>query len=390
MRPVVGSRALIPDLEVPHYLNYAAIAPLAVPVRRAMHEAVTAQARLGLGAVGGWVEALHRLKRSFATLAGVGEGDLAFTHSTSAGIRSIALCFPWRPGDRVLLLEGEFPANVTPWQRAAALFGLELCMQPVADFASDPAAALERLDGLLARGVRLVAVSAVQFSTGLRMPIRDIAARCKDHGAQLFVDGIQACGVVPLHAWDDGADYLAVGGHKWLGGPFGTGLLAVRPEHWDRLQPHMASWLSHVDGMRFLTDGAGHLRYDRPIHAGPPMFEGAAFNGVGAAGLGAAVELLVELGIPAIAAHQQAVLDRLEGGLIERGLRSLRSPRPAQRSGILAMVPPAGHPAQAMAKALEARGVSVSAPDGNLRFAPHWTFSLDEVEPVIDQVSSVL
>ena len=63
------------------------------------------------------------------------------------------------------------------------------------------------------RGVRLRAVSAVQFQTGYAMPIRDLGALCRRHGCELFVDGIQAVGVMPFDCTDLGVDYLAVGCH---------------------------------------------------------------------------------------------------------------------------------------------------------------------------------
>lgn len=119
--------------------------------------------------------------------------------NTTRGVSDIALSLSWRPGDRVLLFRGEFPTNVTPWQRAAELFGLELRWLDVDDFRTDLHAALGRVAEELNRGVRLMAISAVQFQTGLRAPLEQLGQLCQRFGCELFVDAIQACGVVPMN-----------------------------------------------------------------------------------------------------------------------------------------------------------------------------------------------
>src|SRR5690606_3520793 len=135
-------------------------------------------------------------------------------------------------------------------------------------------AGLELLRTELEGGVRMVAVSAVQFQTGLRMPIREIGAMCHQWGAQLFVDAIQACGALPLHVRDDNIDYMATGSHKWLMGIEGAGLLSVRQEHQSTLRPYTAGWLSHSHATDFLFHGPGHLHTDREFRQDAAVFEG--------------------------------------------------------------------------------------------------------------------
>src|SRR5262249_23977936 len=157
--------------------------------------------------------------------------------------------------DRVVIFEGEFPANTTPWLRAAELFGLTVVWIPVADFLASEEQGLSRLDRELAQGARLVAVSAVEFQSGLRMPVEAMAARCHAAGAELFVDGVQGCGVVPIDVSASGIDYLAAGAHKWLMGLEGAGFLYVNPSRVEALRPHVAGWLSHEDAIAFLLRG---------------------------------------------------------------------------------------------------------------------------------------
>jgi selenocysteine lyase/cysteine desulfurase len=347
-------------------------------------------ARRGVAAFADWHAQRSRLRAKLAGLIGAPAESIGLTSNTTAGVIDIALCLNWRRGDRIVLFEGEFPANVTPWQQAARRHGLEIVFLPLGPYLSQPARALENLEDTLRAGARLVAVSAVQFQTGLRMPLDEIGAACQRHGAELFVDAIQACGAVPIDVRTASIDYLSCGGHKWLMGVEGTGLLYVAPDRIEALQPEVAGWLSHEDPVGFLLRGPGHLRYDRPVRKRTDFIEGGAYNALGLAALEAAVELITGLGVEAIFAHVQAYLDRLESGLVERGFRSQRSALDAGRSCILSVDPPGHDDAPRWVDALAARGISCSSPDGLLRFAPHWPNADDEVALVLEAIDAGL
>ena len=386
--PRLGDRSLFPLLEPRAYLNHAGVSPPSEPVRRAVHEAVDDFARRGGAAVGEAVERRARLRARLAELVGSRPEDVALTTNTSAGIQAVALDFPWRRGDRILLVDGEFPANVTPWQQAAELFGLEIGWLPLDPFLRSAEEGLALLDRELARGARLLAVSAVQFRSGLRMPIAGMASRCAAAGAEIFVDAVQAAGCLPLDV--RGVDYLAAGAHKWLMGTLGAGFLFVRPERVGALVPRTAGWLSHEDPVRFLVEGPGMVRYDRPIRRRADLIEGGGMPEVALAGLLASVEILLGLGVSAIEEHVNGYLDRLEPELAGRGFRSLRSCHAAGRSGILSLVPPAGHAASALFRELSSRGVACATPDGALRFSPHWPNHFGEIPEVLRAVDGAL
>lgn len=383
--PALGSRALFAGLAWNVYLNHAAVSPPSGPLRAAVAAALDAYATRGAGAFMPYVEQRARLKQKLARLLGLPDArsdELAFLPNTSAGALAVAYCFPWTAGDTVLLLEGEFPANVTPWQRAAEHFGLPITWLP-ADAFYDPDGGLPQLEAQLRRGVRMVAVSATQFQTGLVLPLREIGGLCRRYGAKLFVDGIQACGIVPLDVDAMQIDYLASGSHKWLMGLEGTAFLYVRGETRPALQPRLAGWLSHDDPIAFLLPGPGELRYDRPLRQGASFLEWGTPNVLGCVALEAGLDLLLALGVPAIHEHVQRYLDPLEEGLRDRGFRSARPAHIAQRSGILSVKPPPGRSIPEVVAQLQAAGICVATPAGWLRFSPHWPNALDEVERVL-------
>ena len=297
---------------------------------------------------------------------------------------------PWRPGDGVLVGQGEFPGNVSPWQHAAQLFSLNVQFLPKLRTRDDD----EFLSALEARlragGVRLVALSAVQFQTGIHAPLAAVVRLCRAHGAELAVDAIQALGVVPLDVSALDIDYLAGGAHKWLMALEGAGFLFAKPDCTRRLVPRTAGWLSHEGGLRFLFEGPGMLRYDRPIKGGIQFMEGTSANGMGYAALEAALECILQLGVPAIFDHVSAYLDELEAGVLARGLTSLRPRDPARRSAILSFEPAAGTSAAGIVAALREHGVYATMPDGLVRMAPHFPNSRAEIGHVLSALDRAL
>lgn len=385
----LGSRALFPGLEPQVYANHASLSPPSLAVREAVKRSLDGYATKGMAWYSEEVACRDRLRARLAGLIGARSDDLALVANTSAGVLTVALCLPWQRGDRVVVFDGEFPTNITPWQQAAHRHGLELVWMRAEDFRLDRDRALQSLEDEMRRGVRLVALSAVQFTTGQRMPLKAIGELCRQHGSELFVDAIQAMGIVPLDVQAMGIHYLTSGSHKWLMGPEGLGCLYVEPEAAERLEPNVAGWLSHEHPFAFLTDGPGHLRYDRPFQPGARMVEAGTFNTLGAAGLEASIRLIDQLGVANILAHVQAWHDAIEPGLIERGFTSARMENPGGRSGSLSVRPPHGD-APAWVQALAEHGISCASPDGWLRLSPSWPNSRDEVRVVLAAVDQVL
>jgi cysteine desulfurase / selenocysteine lyase len=144
LEPRLGDRSYFPSLKWASYLNHAAISPPSNRVVAAAAHTIDYYASHGVSAVLRGAQQRDCLHAKLATLIGARACEIGFVPSTSRGITDIALCFPWRRGDRVLLFGGEFPSNVTPWQQAAQLFDLELVVLPFAPFFQDGRTASRR------------------------------------------------------------------------------------------------------------------------------------------------------------------------------------------------------------------------------------------------------
>lgn len=380
MSVTLGNRSLFPHLQPQVYANHAAVSPPSTRVVAAANKVLLEYAQTGLGAIFPWMEQRAHLKTQLGQLLNVAPERLALSSSTNRALADLAHCLPWREGDRILCFEGEFPANVTPWQQAAPHYGASCALLPLLPDAQ----LLELLETELRVGARYVAVSAVQFQTGRRMPLEQMASLCHQHDAELIVDGIQAVGIVPLDLAKLGVDYLAGGGHKWLMALEGCGYLYVAPGR--KLVPRVAGWLSHQEPVGFLMEGAGHLRYDRPMRDQPDFLELGSTNAVGFAALQAGLEPILELGVQSIFDHVQSWNSALEAGLIKRGFVSARDTD--KPSGTLSVRLPE-EPILALAAGLGAAGISASTPDGWLRFSPHWPNALSEVNVVLSAIDQL-
>jgi len=389
VEPKLGERALFPDLEGTAYLAHAAISPLSSPVRERIAEVAADYGRGGMAGFVRWAPHLRQVRQDLASMISADPGEIAFVANTTQGVIDIAFGLPWRKGDRVVLFDGEFPANVTPWQQAAEQFGLELCWLSLDPFQRSLDEGLAELERSLKRGVRVVAVSAVQYKTGLRMPLAEMAALCHKYDAEIFVDAIQALGATPLDvSW--GIDYLSSGSHKHLMGPEGAGFLYVAERCAATLRPRLAGWLGHEEPAAFLMGDEPKLNYDNPLKSGAQAFETGTSNVIGLAALGASIELLSQIGVAAIHAHVDTYLDQLEAGLVERGLRSHRSKARALRSTLLSVAVPEDVRLSKLGAALRDRGVVCNTPDGLMRFAPHWPNAHSEVPQVLAALDDAL
>jgi len=333
-----------------------------------------------------------RLRQKLCGLLGVPRPELALTPGTTRGLSDVALALPLSDKDEIVLLAEEFPANLTPWQRAAAAAGAKVTLLPAVDPLRADATATY-LDGVSARlraGARYVAVSEVQFRTGLRMPIAALGKLCADYDAHLIVDAIQATGVVPLDPVGAGVSALAGGGHKWLLGTEGAGYLYVAPRLQAELTVKTAGWLAHQDGDWFLFKGPGHLRANRPFKQDASVFEGSTLPLLALVALEAGMSPSLELGPAAIFSHVQRYFDQVEPGLQALGFTSLRAVDAAGRSCILSFDVPPGVDITRLVPALRERGVLVSLPDGLLRMAPHFYARPSEPDLVVSAVREAL
>jgi selenocysteine lyase/cysteine desulfurase len=172
-----------------------------------------------------WYEDADRLRASIAKLIGAAADDIAFIGSAAAALGMTIAALDLQPGDNIVTLQDEFPNY--------------LYMPHVREVAWDD------LFRSIDAHTRMVAISEVNYSTGFRPPLAELAKFTRERGIVLFVDGTQSLGALTIDMRALGIDIYAVHGYKWLISPTGAGFMAVSEETRRKLRPIAVGWRSH-------------------------------------------------------------------------------------------------------------------------------------------------
>ena len=353
------------------YLNHAGMSPLPTPVRQAMVEAIDRMAREGSRVYTEYLTPLlEDLSQLVARLVNAQAEEVAFVQNTSTGINLIAQSLPLRQGDNVLLCDVEFPSNVYPWLNLAQR-GIETKIIP----SRDGGLTLEGLEAARDTRSRVVAVSAVQFFTGRREDLMELGQYCAGHDLWLIVDAIQAAGIVPIDMQEMGIHALVTGGQKALMAPAGQGFMVIRSDLIEQMQPIFA-------GATSVANYEHWLHYDLSPRPGAARFQLGTANIAGLAGLRAAIELLLEIGVEYIAEWVTHLSDLAIADLTERGYRVITPADPGHHANIVTFAWE-GDP-EAIVKALERRNIILrphqdAAGNHYLRISSHCYNTEEEV-----------
>ena len=358
-------RNLFPLCNQTAYLNHAATSPMATPVRAAMDLYAEQAMTLGSLAYPTWQARIHDVRHLAADLLGADLDEIAFVGNTSSGLSTIATGLAWQPGDVILVGWPDFPANIYPWRHLERL-GVTVRFVERRNGALDA----DDFHDAWCPGVRMVVVSSVDYVTGYYTDLAALGRLCRERQALFCVDAIQSLGAIPLSVRDCHIDFLAAGGHKWLLGPMGIGLLYVRREVCDLVQPPLVGWKSVEDEENF------QLHFELKQDAG--KFEPGTMNLAGISGLGAALQLLTDVGVANVAERITELVRELEKGLQKRGFAIVTSSDPARRAGILSFQP-AGV-ARDCQKQLAEQGVVVAHRQDLLRLSPHFYNDHSDIE----------
>ena len=365
------------------YLNGGADSPLPRAARLAVEEAWALQAtpsRIAFETFFSYADAIReRAGRALVLPA----DEIAVTTSTGFGIMLLAQGLRWRRGDRLLLGPDEFPSNAYPWfaleERGVHIERIGRPGAPLT--AGDVAKALES-----GGPVRALSLAAVHYPTGDVHPVAEIADLLHARDALLVLDGSQAAGAIAIDWRGSGVDAMAVSGYKWLLGPYGTGILWVRGEVRDQLANVNGNWLA-VDGARNLARlmveyPRTYERHGRIFDAG----EVASYFNVSA--FRAGLDLLLDVGVPAVEQHHRALQDRTVAALAGTALRPVTNLAAVHRSPMLMFESHGSLDLARLEADLSARHIAVSLRAGRMRLSPGIWNDTSDVDAFVAAVRS--
>ncbi|MCP3064236.1 aminotransferase class V-fold PLP-dependent enzyme [Myxococcus sp. K38C18041901] len=371
-RPLESYRALFPVLQEQLYFNHAGVAPTSLRAAEAVRGWMEDLVHHGIRHERGWEAHCERIRALAARLLNAELGEMAFVRNTSHGLGLVAEGLDWKPGDEVAVATSlEYPSNVYPWQHLADRGVVVREIQ-----APSGGVTVEAVAQALTPRTKLVAVSSVQFATGVRTDLEAVGALCEKAGVLFCVDAIQSVGCVPVDVKKCRIHFLSADSHKWMLGISGIGVLYVAKEVLPRVRPVLVGWRSTTDAWNF-----NRTHFELRPDAG--KFEEGSASYPGLYALGAALELLQEVGVENIEARIKELLARLEKGLVELGCEV--GPTPALRAGILTFLPP-GADVRALGAYLAEHHVAHSVRRGRIRLSPHFYNLPEEMDRLVELV----
>jgi isopenicillin-N epimerase len=186
-----------------------------------------------------------RMRQAAAAVAefvGARPDDLVFVDNASTGVNAVLRSLPFRVGDEILLTDQTYGAVAYAAGFVARGCGAVVCTVAVPYPAFEPGLLVERVAAALTPKTRLVVLDHIVSETALILPVAEMAARCRERGVRVLVDGAHAPGMIPLDIPALGVDYYTANLHKWAYAPKGCGLLWAAPERQAELHPPVISW----------------------------------------------------------------------------------------------------------------------------------------------------
>jgi cysteine desulfurase/selenocysteine lyase len=363
------------------WLNCAHQGPLPAPARDAALAMIAAKVRPASIADEWFSELPERLRAALARLLGASSDDVLLANSTTYTLNVVAEGLSWQAGDEVICVAGDFPATVLPW-RALERKGVHVRFIGPGDGRIDA----EAVANAIGPRTRVMCLSWVFSFFGHAVDIASIGRACRERGVWCVVNGSQAVGTRPLDLQSMEIDALACCGFKWLCGPYATGfgwLTSQLRAQLDYPQPH---WL-RAQKSRGLNRA---LDYELPHDATASAFDVFCnANFFNFAPLAAAVEMLLDVGIHRIAAHNQLLVDELIAGLDSLHCKLLSPRSGEERSTLVYVSHQDRNENERVAAELERRGISIAQREGKLRVAPHLYNSSDDIARLLNAIEQL-
>ena len=277
--------------------------------------------------------------------------ELTLTRNTTEGLNVVMSGIDWHEGDEIVTCSLEHPSVLAPAWMIGIRYGV-----PVRIVALDPhddgETILEKFRATVTERTRLIFISHIQYSTGLRMPARELAQLAHENGAEILLDGAQTAGHIPLDMAGDGFDYYSIPGQKWMLGFEGVGALYIRKELLASIHP------AHTGGRAMESPVT-------PAHLVPdPMtmdkFHGGSTSIPLQAAFLAATRFIEEIGVENIEARNLRLASQLKAQLGESpGVTTLSPEDGPLATGLVSFAVDGWEPADLSARLWEQERIQV-------------------------------
>lgn len=300
----------------------------------------------------------QNIQSLFAKFLGGSPEEYAILNNTAEGMTFIADALPLKAGDKILLVEREYPSNVYPYLQLKKR-GIEI------EFVSPGESNdvfIENIRRALTSKVRAMSVSAVDWLTGRKFDLERIAETLHSNGTFFILDAAQGAGHTDIDVEKLGIDAMAFSCWKWFLGPLGSGGLYVSQDFFSKLDIRVA-------GTSSVTNDSAYLPYREEFKPNAERFMLSTAPYINWVFLEASLQFLDAVGIDNVKAHNFELAERLSTLLRSQGWTLLRDNFGKDKTAIVC-AHRTGNMVQ-IHRHLAQEGVQCALREGALRFSPH-------------------
>lgn len=357
------------------YFNHAALGPLSSKVVEKINYYLDERSRSNIMNYESFVEIEKKAKGKLSRLLGSAETRIAWTDNVSNALNLLAQSVYWKAGDRIILNNIEFPANVYPFLNLRKQ-GVEI------DFAQakNGIVTADDIESLISPRTKLISVSLVQFLSGYRIDINRLGDICRSNGIIFCVDAIQAAGAVNINVQDSKIDFLAGGAQKWLMALQGLSYLYISETLQESIDPKYVGWLSVEDAWNFLD-------YNLTLKKTAERFQNGTQNALGIVALNESLDLFENFGYVNIENNIMENSGYFIDSLQNIGIKTFLSSEDKKHlSGIVSIkvIDP-----QAFFDKIMENKINCALREGIIRFSPHFYNTRGEIDSAIDTIKSI-
>lgn len=357
------------------YFNHASTGPVSVLVKQRLTDLLEEKSKDKIDDYSSFLKVADETKELLSKLINCPVDRLAFVDNTSNGLNILAQSIDWKTGDRILLNDIEFPANVYPFLNLKR-FGVEV------DFvkSKNGIVTAEQIIESVKPETRLISVSFVQFLSGYKIDLEKIGSFCRENNIIFSVDGIQGIGAVNIDVQKSKIDFLSCGTQKWLFGAQGLAFIYVDEKFQKKMIPANVGWLS-------VNDAWNLLDYKLDLKTSANVFQGGTLNAFAIYAFNTSLKMFKDFGFnniqPEVLSNTKYFINKLKGIRLNCVLSGCSD---NELAGIVTIKPE--NPEKVFEK-LTAKKIFCSIREGLVRFSPHFYNTHQEIDRVVDELQKI-
>ena len=360
------------------YLNCAYMSPQLRPAREVGEKTISRKSRPWEITPDDFFEDAEEIRALFARLVGGDADGVAIIPSVSYGISVAAANVPVRGGEKIIILEDQFPSNVYAWGELAERSGARLVTLPRPEDFDWTRALLEEIDS----GTAVVAVPNCHWTDGSLVDLASVGESVREAGAALVVDAIQSLGAHPFDVSEVRPDFLVAASYKWLLGPYGVGYMYVGEEYREG-KPIEHNWINR----RGSQDFSGLVDYQDAFQPGARRYDVGERSNFALLPMAAeALRQLIDWGVENVSETIGTLTDLVEERAGALGIVTIPKERRARHMIGLMLGPDAPDD---LATRLTTHNVYVSVRGPSVRVSPHLYNTESDVYRLFDVLERV-